>query len=72
MAAGVPQLHSGIVSSSLSEIDPQPEAYANVIGIEIVSIVLEEVVSRKRRKETRVNRDVIADEPLQTDPRTKD
>jgi hypothetical protein len=56
----------------LFEVDPQPQLYADIVGIEVVALVGEEVVSREGQKDIRINRKVVLHKPFETNPWPED
>src|SRR5919199_961081 len=57
---------------SLSEVHPEPELYADIVGIEVIFPVGEEVVGGDGHKEIRINGEVVPDKPLEADPGPED
>src|SRR4029453_12932092 len=49
----------------LFEVDPQPKLYANVVGIEVIFLIGEEVVSRDGYEDMRINGKIVSDEPFE-------
>jgi hypothetical protein len=56
----------------LFEVDPQPQLYADIVGIEVVALIGEEVVSREGQKDIRINRKVVLHKPFETNPWPED
>ena len=56
----------------LFEVNPEPELYADIVGIEVIFPVGEEVVGGNRHEEIRINGEIVPDKPLQADPRPEE
>ena len=56
----------------LFEVHPEPELYADIVGIEVIFPVGEEVVGGDGHEEIRINGDVVTDKPLEADPGPED
>jgi hypothetical protein len=56
----------------LAEVDPEPELYADIVGIEVIFPVGEEVVGGDGHEEMRINGEVVPDKPLEADPGPED
>ena len=56
----------------LFEVDPQPKLYADIVGIEIVALIGEEVVSRDGHEDIRINSKVVLNKPFETNPWPED
>ena len=50
--------------TALAEIDPNPDSEAVIIRIQVISVILKEVIGRNSVEQMRLNREVVADEPL--------
>jgi hypothetical protein len=55
--------------TALAEIDPNPDSETVIIRIQVISVILEEVIGRNGKERMCLNREVVADEPLQAYPR---
>src|SRR5687767_5388542 len=61
-----------LLSSSPSfEIDPNPKAYTNIKEIQVPLIVWKQIVGGESEEYTRINREIVADEPFHASPRAK-
>jgi len=72
-----PAKHSGMATAAhpgcpLFEVDPQPELYAHIVGIEVIFLIGEDIVSRDGHEEIRINGEVVPDKPLEADPGPED
>ena len=56
----------------LFEVDPQPQLYADIVGIEVVALIGEEVVSRDGHEDIRINRKIVLNKPFETNPWPED
>ena len=56
----------------LFEVHPEPELYADIVGIEVIFPVGEEVVGRDGHEEICINGEVVPDKPLEADPGPED
>ena len=56
----------------LFEVHPEPELYADIVGIEVIFPVGEEVVGGDGHEEIRINGEVVPDKPLEADPGLED
>src|SRR5919198_567026 len=54
------------------EVHPEPELYADMVGIEVMFPVGEEVVGGDGHEEIRINGEVVPDKPLEADPGPED
>jgi hypothetical protein len=56
----------------LFEVHPEPELYADIVGIEVIFPVGEEVVGSDGHEEIRINGEVVTDKPLEADSGPED
>ena len=56
----------------LSEVDPQPQSYADIVGIEVVALIGEEVVGRDGHEDIRINSEIVSNKSFEANPGPKD